>query len=1057
MKSKLAISPKTANVLRIALILITTIGYVIVFFPLYDMTGGGVGGAMAIIPVILAGWFWGLRGSLVSGLILSIITALLIDIAREGGGSTIFRSFIGPGTWAILLMGSVVGYLRDLREKLKGEIVERWKAEEKIRLYAEKLEDNERFSLDIISSLDAHIAVLDEGGVIVAVNEAWNEFARQNGDPTLGNTGIGVNYLGICQEAVNQGDSDAAQALKGLQEILAGRQSKFDMEYPCHSPDEERWYQLSATPMTGDLGGIVVSHVSISQRKEAERATQAKALELQRSNELIAALSQVTAGLQAHQSPTEILELMGSQLEEMELHCVFARETQDEQTLEVAYTSLEFKVLQAAEKLTGFSAQGFILPRKRLPIYDQVVSEKQPVFVEDSFAIGASSFPVPLPRPIIERVMALMDVYPETHAIWLPLISEDRSLGVLWIWGKSLRESDMPAAVIFAGQVASALDTAELFEVERRLRENAEALRESAAALTSTLDFGHLMDHILENVGIVVPHAAANIMQLDESKEHVTVIACRNYTQFDVELLGLTFPISQARGFEMMIESCQPIIINDTSTHPDWYLREEVSWIRSYAGAPLLVEGDVIGFLNLDSPEEDSFNEDQIQPLMAFADQAAVAFANARLFEAERQQRALSDVLRVISEDISSSLDIDTVLQRVLENVGRVVPHDTANVMLIKEKFAQVTHSIGYTPDQQQKLKEIRLSIETTATFKEMIETKCPLLINDTNCCSEWVQTFVMESIGSYIATPLVIQNQVIGFLNLNAIASKSFHDENIIALQIFGNQVAVAIENAQLYGRTDEKLQESIQLLEEQANSLRKALQIRTNFLQQMSHELRTPLNAIIGFSEMLISETFGTLTEKQARYADNIHQSGNRLLSLVNNVLDITEIESGGVTPSPQRMLIADLFANSSQSLANPASEKGIQIIQELDDSSLTVFADPEHLLRVLNILVDNAVKFNLEGGEVNLAAQEQNDETQIKVADTGIGIKTEDVSRIFSLFEQADGDSLSRSHEGAGLSLSLARALVELNNGRIWVESKGVQGEGTTFSLAFPVYAE
>jgi len=1053
MKTQLTKSPKSAPAFRIVLILIVTIGYVVIFFPLYEMTGGGVGGALAIVPVILAGWYWGIRGGLISAVLLSLLAAYLIDLTREGDGATIVRSFLGPGTWALLLMGTVVGYLRDLRGKLKDQILERWKAEQKISLYASQLEENERFSLDVISSLESHIAVLNKQGVIVAVNEAWNEFARQNGDPELINTGLGVNYLDICQEAVDRGESDAAQVLKGLKEILDGQLPKIELEYPCHSPDEERWFQLSATPMSGDSGGVAVAHVNITSRKKAEKALEEKAFELQRSNEMIAALSLTTAGLRAHQSVDEILELMGSNLEEMGLHCVFAREAQGDQKLEVAYTSLQSGIIQSAEKLTGIKAHGFILPRKRLPIYDEVVKKKKPVYVADSFEVGIKSFPVSLPRLLLEKVMGMMDVSPQTSAIWLPLISEGKNLGVLWMWGKSIQEADMPAAELFAGQVATALDTAHAFETERWLRKNAEALRESAAALTSTLDFDRLLDRILENIGKVVPYAAANIMQLDEKKEKVSVIASHNYAKFGADIQGLTFPISRAHGFQTMIETGQPVIINDTSNHPDWYKRKDNRWIRSYAGAPLILGGDVIGYLNLDSPITDSFDEDQIQPLMAFADQAAIAFENARLFESERQQSALSDVLRIISEDISSSLDIDTVMQRVLQNVGRVVPHDTANVMLIEKQFARVTHSTGYTPNQQQKLLEIRLSIKTTPTLMEMIETKCPLLINDTNCCSEWVQTFVMDSIGSYIATPLVIQNIVVGFLNLNAIAPNTYHDEHVEPLQIFGNQVAVAIENAQLYGQTDAQLKESIQLLEEQADSLRKALQTRTSFLQQMSHELRTPLNAIIGFSEMLKSETFGTLAEKQVRYADNIHQSGNRLLGLVNNVLDITEIESGGVTPAPQKMLMTDLFTSLIQSVAEQTNKKNIQISQEISDPSLMVHADPEQFLRVLRILVDNAIKFNQDGGKVILSAMQENDQIQINITDMGIGIKEDDFSRIFSQFEQADEDSLSRSHEGAGLSLSLAKALVELNQGRIWVESDGVPGEGTTFYLAFP----
>ncbi|MBC8507813.1 MAG: response regulator [Anaerolineales bacterium] len=232
----------------------------------------------------------------------------------------------------------------------------------------------------------------------------------------------------------------------------------------------------------------------------------------------------------------------------------------------------------------------------------------------------------------------------------------------------------------------------------------------------------------------------------------------------------------------------------------------------------------------------------------------------------------------------------------------------------------------------------------------------------------------------------------------------------------------------------------------------LERALRVKTTFMQHMSHELRTPLNAILGFSDMLEFQSDDPLSDKQLNYIQNIQTGGKRLLRLVNNVLKLTEIEAGGVTPSPQQILIEDLFANIIQTVKSQVEEKDIQFHQNIPDQMLKISADPTHLCSVLLILLENAVKYTGNGGEIKLVALQSEDaKVNIRVIDSGIGFKPENISKLFAPFEQVEEDFLTGSDEGAGLSLALAKALVELNQGRIWAESEG-EGKGSDFVIEF-----
>jgi signal transduction histidine kinase len=222
-----------------------------------------------------------------------------------------------------------------------------------------------------------------------------------------------------------------------------------------------------------------------------------------------------------------------------------------------------------------------------------------------------------------------------------------------------------------------------------------------------------------------------------------------------------------------------------------------------------------------------------------------------------------------------------------------------------------------------------------------------------------------------------------------------------------------------------------------------------KSEFLASMSHELRTPLNAIIGFSQVLREEMFGPVNEKQAEYLDDIVSSGNHLLSLINDVLDLSKVEAGQVKLEVGPFSLREALERGVVMVRERATEDGVQVELSADPEVDVVEGDERRVKQVIFNLLSNAVKFTPVGGEVDVSAARVNGEVRISVADTGPGIPPEDHERIFEEFQQTETGI--EQAEGTGLGLALSKRLVELHGGRIWLESE--LGKGSTFVFTLP----
>ncbi|NJN97061.1 MAG: PAS domain S-box protein [Anaerolineales bacterium] len=311
----------------------------------------------------------------------------------------------------------------------------------------ESLKQSEAFNRAVLNSLTDHVAVLDREGNITAVNRAWENFARANGDPTLVGTGVGLNYLQICREAAAQQISDAAEALAGIEAVLSGAQNEFYMEYPCHSPGQERYFLMHISPLSAENGGVVISHLDITARRQAQA-------EIQRRNRELVLLNQVIAVSASNGDPESFLETVCWELvQAFDLSRVTAILFEQENT--------EIVVVAEAVVGPGPSALNLRTPVKRNPVLTYLLSHEGPLEVAD---VQRDSHLAPFHE--------LAGYYGVGSLLILPLLVNRKIVGSLNLCGSQPRQfstEEINLAWSVADQVAGALARAQMVQVQQRL------------------------------------------------------------------------------------------------------------------------------------------------------------------------------------------------------------------------------------------------------------------------------------------------------------------------------------------------------------------------------------------------------------------------------------------------------------------------------------------------------------------------------------------------------------------------------------------------------------
>jgi signal transduction histidine kinase/CheY-like chemotaxis protein/PAS domain-containing protein len=508
-----------------------------------------------------------------------------------------------------------------------------------------------------------------------------------------------------------------------------------------------------------------------------------------------------------------------------------------------------------------------------------------------------------------------------------------------------------------------------------------------------------------------------------------------------------TQPVSGLTGH--VIRSKEPLLVQENvfeqlaAQHID-YIEVGTGGVNSWLGVPLMIGDRVIGVITVQSESAPRlYNENHRDLLSSIGNQAAIAIENARLLDETRRRNEELTVLNKITSAASRSLNLGEILKEALSQVLSTTAFDGGLISIANQDDGMLrlsAHSGLPEPIIHQMEKSGLRGTLCEQTYRRGTVVQLEDLSKVTH---RGTGSLLGTGFRSYLGVPLESKGKILGTLCAFSLSGETLTDINLTIMRSIGQQVGVAIENAQLF--------------EEQrktAQRLRELDKLKSQFLANMSHELRTPLNSIIGFSRVILKGIDGPITDLQQQDLTAIYNSGQHLLNMINDVLDLSKIEAGKMEISYEDVDLADLIKSVMSTAAGLVKDKPIKLFQVIPEEFPVVRADPTRVRQIILNLLSNAAKFTDEGS-ITIKAQRQKiagtDEVLISVTDTGPGIAPEDQAKLFQPFSQVDA-SPTRSTDGSGLGLSICRALVEMHKGHIGLESR--VGEGSTFYFTLPV---
>jgi len=639
--------------------------------------------------------------------------------------------------------------------------------------------------------------------------------------------------------------------------------------------------------------------------------------------------------------------------------------------------------------------------------------------------------------------------------LFVPLLQGDIVIGVLSVSQSAplpFTDSQIALLQTFADQAVIAIENVRLFtetkEALERQTATSEILRAISRAATA---LEPIFDTIVENAGRVCD-SVDTVLVLADGDE--VVVTAHSGPIGGARIAGTRFPLSRGHVMGRAIIDAQPVHVDDLSTRPDFPEEQALAlqWgHRTTLAVPLLRDGRAIGSLLVRRTEVRPFSDKHIEMLQTFADQAVIAIENVRLFkELEARTGELTRsvgelrALGEISQALSSTLDVDVVLNTIVTRANDLIGADGCTIFEYDEATEQF--HLRATRNLEPGLVELARGTPLRKGDQGILgqlpigrqAVQVPDITVD-SYSSPISDALIQAGYRAVVAVPLIREDHLIGALTMNRKTPGEFAPETMDLLQTFATQSALAIQNARLFREIEQKSRE-----------LEAASRHKSELLANMSHELRTPLNAIIGFSEVLNEHMFGELNEKQDEYLKDIYASGQHLLSLINDILDLSKIEAGRMELELAGFSLPAAIDNALILVRERASRRGIRLGQTVNDGVGMIRGDERKVKQVLLNLLSNALKFTPEGGRIDVRATMKDGMAEIAVADTGVGIAPEDQEAIFEEFRQVG--TADKKVEGTGLGLALSRKFIELHGGRIWVKSQS--GEGSTFTFALPV---
>lgn len=634
----------------------------------------------------------------------------------------------------------------------------------------------------------------------------------------------------------------------------------------------------------------------------------------------------------------------------------------------------------------------------------------------------------------------------------LPLWTGKRQIGVLQVQSETKhnftgREKRTYPPLV--DQMAISVENQRLFEQTQLALSETELLYNVSNRIAQAADTEDMLALVVENI---LPSGAdrASIM-LIESDANGELLDLELVGSHDIKgeyrHLGLHMPIASLPLVKSV--SDEPVIIPDINQYPlDPTSRKTLEQFSMAANCmvPLRSGGRLTGLLNASSRYPTEFSQEDTRLLRIVGNGIAVALEKQRLLR-QAQRRALElQTASEIARDTASTLSLDLLLNRIVNMLSERFGFYYAALFLLDDTstYGVIREATG-DAGKEMKQRGHKLAVGSRSVVGTVTATGEPYILNDVQNAPIRYDNPLLPDTRSEMGVPLKLGTTVIGALDLQSKEVNAFNQDDVTVLQILADQIAIAIENARAY-----------ELSQKAIADMKEIDRVKSQFLANMSHELRTPLNSIIGFSRVILKGIDGPINDTQKQDLSAIYNSGQHLLALINDVLDISKIDAGKMELAITDLNLADLINSAMSTAIGLVKDKPIKLHTIIPENLPLVRADNTRVRQVLINFMSNAAKFTDEGSiTVETTVDHTPDgkpEVMVMVTDTGPGIAAEDQQKLFQRFSQVD-DSPTRKSGGTGLGLSICRSLIEMHGGRIGL-LRSEPGKGSTFFFTLPI---
>jgi signal transduction histidine kinase len=575
-------------------------------------------------------------------------------------------------------------------------------------------------------------------------------------------------------------------------------------------------------------------------------------------------------------------------------------------------------------------------------------------------------------------------------------------------------------------------------------------LQRLSSTTASVLDLGRLTDMILEEVITTVHLERAAFFLREETGGEFRLMAQKGLDSSAGLRLGNDHPIVE--WFSVHNGVLTGLDIDMIPHFKALWGRERADLERLGAELliPLKVKGRLVGiFAGGSKLSEEIYSQDDQLTLTTLANQTAMAIENARLYDEARRRAKEIAALNKTGQVIASTLDLDTVLGLAMTEARSVVDAEAASVLLHDPGTDTLVFAASVGPASE---RLIGRGMPATAGIAGwVVREGQPVLIRNAQSDARFynqIDATTGMTTRSLLAVPLRYKDRIIGVIEAINRVGGLFDEHDLDLLSTWAGSAAVSIENARLYEEVSRQADE----LAAAVARLRELDHLKSEFIQNVSHELRTPLALMRGYAEVLDSGELGELRPEQQGPVSIIARRARMLTELVGDITLIMEAETDPPEPEPVHM--DELIRAVVEDFQVAVEQAGLVLHTEIAPDPPPVYGSPTYLRRVVDNLVDNAVKFTPQGGTVTVRLRGENGRVALEVSDTGIGIPPDQHARIFDRFYQVDG-SASRRYGGVGLGLALVKQIAEAYGGHVTVESQ--PGEGTTLAVILPAVTD